>query len=75
MKSALDAGGWEAAARAIMTTDTYAKGSTQEAEIDGVKVRLNGIVKGSGMIAPDMATCWAISQQMPILLRPFYNPY
>ena len=56
MKSALDAGGWEAAARAIMTTDTYAKGSTQEAEIDGVKVRLNGIVKGSGMIAPDMAT-------------------
>ena len=47
---------WESAARAIMTTDTYAKGATATAEIDGVEVRINGIAKGSGMIAPDMAT-------------------
>ncbi len=56
MKTALTPDGWEAAARAIMTTDTYPKGSAQRAEIDGVIVQLNGIVKGSGMIAPDMAT-------------------
>ena len=52
----LDADNWETAARAIMTTDTFPKGSTAEAEIDGVKVRIAGIAKGSGMIAPDMAT-------------------
>ena len=52
----LDADGWEAAARAIMTTDTYPKGATATARIDGVEVRINGIAKGSGMIAPDMAT-------------------
>lgn len=51
--------GWEAAARAIMTTDTYPKGSTASAQIDGVTVTLNGIAKGSGMIAPDMATMLA----------------
>jgi glutamate N-acetyltransferase / amino-acid N-acetyltransferase len=51
--------GWEAAARAIMTTDTFPKGATGTAEIDGVAVRLNGFAKGSGMIAPDMATMLA----------------
>jgi len=56
MKSNLQADGWEAAARAIMTTDTHAKGATATAMIDGVSVRINGIAKGSGMIAPDMAT-------------------
>ena len=56
MKRALHADGWEAAARAIMTTDTHAKGATAMAEIDGVDIRINGIAKGSGMIAPDMAT-------------------
>ncbi|HLK26827.1 MAG TPA: bifunctional glutamate N-acetyltransferase/amino-acid acetyltransferase ArgJ [Caulobacteraceae bacterium] len=50
---------WPAAARAIMTTDTFAKGSTAVASIDGAPVRLAGIVKGSGMIAPDMATMLA----------------
>ncbi len=44
------------AAHAIMTTDTFAKGSTRMAKIGGVEVRINGIAKGSGMIAPDMAT-------------------
>jgi hypothetical protein len=45
-----------AAARAILTTDTFPKGATATAEIDGVEVRLSGFAKGSGMIAPDMAT-------------------
>ncbi|MFP6730549.1 MAG: bifunctional glutamate N-acetyltransferase/amino-acid acetyltransferase ArgJ [Alphaproteobacteria bacterium] len=48
--------GWEDAARAIMTTDTYPKGATRQATVDGVTVTLNGFAKGSGMIAPDMAT-------------------
>ena len=46
----------EAAANAIMTTDTYAKGSAQTVQIDGRIVQIVGIAKGSGMIAPDMAT-------------------
>jgi len=50
------ADGWEAGARAIMTTDTHPKGTSRTANIGGVDVRINGIVKGSGMIAPDMAT-------------------
>jgi glutamate N-acetyltransferase/amino-acid N-acetyltransferase len=50
---------WEAAARAIMTTDTFPKLATRTAEIDGVPVTINGIAKGSGMIAPDMATMLA----------------
>ena len=53
---ALKPGGWDEAARAIMTTDTFPKGAYAEAEIEGVKVRIAGIAKGSGMIAPDMAT-------------------
>jgi glutamate N-acetyltransferase / amino-acid N-acetyltransferase len=51
--------GWEDAARAIMTTDTFPKGATASATIDGATVRLNGFCKGSGMIAPDMATMLA----------------
>ena len=50
------ADGWRAAAEAIMTTDTYPKMATAQATIDGKRVTLNGIAKGSGMIAPDMAT-------------------
>jgi glutamate N-acetyltransferase/amino-acid N-acetyltransferase len=48
--------GIEMAARAIMTTDTFAKGAMAEVEIAGKPVRIAGIAKGSGMIAPDMAT-------------------
>ena len=47
---------WEGAAAAIMTTDTYPKGCVRTANIGGVTVTINGIAKGSGMIAPDMAT-------------------
>lgn len=48
--------GWEAAARGIMTTDTFPKAAVRKTEIDGVSVTIQGIAKGSGMIAPDMAT-------------------
>ena len=44
------------AANAITTTDTFPKGASAEIEIDGQTVRIAGIAKGSGMIAPDMAT-------------------
>ena len=44
------------AAYAIMTTDTFPKGSTRTVDIDGKTVKIAGIAKGSGMIAPDMAT-------------------
>jgi len=47
---------WEEAAATIMTTDTFAKAAGASAIVDGRTVRLVGIVKGSGMIAPDMAT-------------------
>lgn len=47
------------AASTIMTTDTYPKLATRKARIGGVDVTLNGIAKGSGMIAPDMATMLA----------------
>ena len=53
------ADGIEAAARAIMTTDTFPKGAFAAAEIDGAAVTIAGIAKGSGMIAPDMATMLA----------------
>ena len=46
----------EDAALGIMTTDTYAKGASTEVVIDGKPVKIAGIAKGSGMIAPDMAT-------------------
>ncbi|NQE64657.1 bifunctional glutamate N-acetyltransferase/amino-acid acetyltransferase ArgJ [Caulobacter sp. RHG1] len=50
---------WAQAGRAIMTTDTFPKGSYATAMIDGVEVKIAGIAKGSGMIAPDMATMLA----------------
>ncbi|WP_299295346.1 bifunctional glutamate N-acetyltransferase/amino-acid acetyltransferase ArgJ [uncultured Tateyamaria sp.] len=56
LNSALSADGIEGAARAIMTTDTYAKGASATCTIDGKPVSIAGIAKGSGMIAPDMAT-------------------
>ncbi|MBX7146916.1 MAG: bifunctional ornithine acetyltransferase/N-acetylglutamate synthase, partial [Alphaproteobacteria bacterium] len=47
---------WSDAAHAIMTTDTFPKMATRHAFIGKTKVTINGIAKGSGMIAPDMAT-------------------
>jgi glutamate N-acetyltransferase/amino-acid N-acetyltransferase len=59
VEARLDADGWAGAARAIMTTDTFPKGAYAECKVDGVTVRIGGICKGSGMIAPDMATMLA----------------
>lgn len=56
LHSKMKADGWEEAARAIMTTDTYPKGISMVCKIGDTKVRISGIAKGSGMIAPDMAT-------------------
>ena len=53
---ASDPCGWQDAARAIGTTDTFEKGAGAAAMLGRVRVELAGIVKGSGMIAPDMAT-------------------
>ncbi|PZF78892.1 bifunctional ornithine acetyltransferase/N-acetylglutamate synthase [Aestuariivirga litoralis] len=47
---------WAMAARAIMTTDTFPKAATARVKLGGRTVTINGIAKGSGMIAPDMAT-------------------
>jgi len=52
----LSADSWQHAARAIMTTDTFPKGATRTAKIGETSVTICGIAKGSGMIAPDMAT-------------------
>ncbi|WP_428698590.1 bifunctional glutamate N-acetyltransferase/amino-acid acetyltransferase ArgJ [Stappia sp.] len=50
------AGDWQAAAKAIMTTDTFPKAVSRSVDLGGTPVVLNGIAKGAGMIAPDMAT-------------------
>ena len=50
---------WRDAAEAVMTTDTFPKGAWAEARIDVTTVRIAGFAKGSGMIAPDMATMLA----------------
>ena len=56
LQKKLTDGAWEDAARGIMTTDTFPKGATRTAQIGETTVRISGIAKGSGMIAPDMAT-------------------
>ena len=56
LASAAQPNGLEQAARAIMTTDTFPKGACATVEIGGKPVNIAGIAKGSGMIAPDMAT-------------------
>jgi glutamate N-acetyltransferase/amino-acid N-acetyltransferase len=53
-KASADA--WHDAARAIMTTDTFAKLATRTVKIGGIDVVINGFAKGAGMIAPDLAT-------------------
>jgi glutamate N-acetyltransferase/amino-acid N-acetyltransferase len=47
---------WEKVAAAISTTDTFPKGAVAKAVVDGRTVTISGVIKGSGMIAPDMAT-------------------
>jgi len=55
----LDEDNWEVAANGIMTTDTQAKGASHQIELQGKTVTITGIVKGSGMIHPNMATMLA----------------
>lgn len=67
MATRLGAGPWMEPAKAIMTTDTFPKLNGATLEIDGVEVKINGIAKGSGMIAPDMATMLSfVVTDMPI---------
>ncbi len=56
LAAGLEAGGAAEAARAIMTTDTFPKGASAEVSVGGKPVKIAGFAKGSGMIAPDMAT-------------------
>ena len=56
LAAALTDDAWEAAADAIRTTDTFAKGAGARTRIGETPVAISGIAKGSGMIAPDMAT-------------------
>jgi glutamate N-acetyltransferase/amino-acid N-acetyltransferase len=52
-------GGFDGAAKAIMTTDTFPKLATARARLGDTDVTINGFAKGAGMIAPDMATMLA----------------
>jgi len=56
LKAGLSDEGIKGAAEAIMTTDTFAKGSSREFKINNALIKISGIAKGSGMIAPDMST-------------------
>jgi glutamate N-acetyltransferase/amino-acid N-acetyltransferase len=56
LKKTLSAKSWKDAAQAIMTTDTFPKAATRKVKIGKAEVTLSGFAKGSGMIAPDMAT-------------------
>ena len=59
LQAKLDDNGWQAAAEAIMTTDTVAKHASVRVAIDGQPVTISGIAKGAGMIRPNMATMLA----------------
>ncbi|MDX8409872.1 MAG: bifunctional glutamate N-acetyltransferase/amino-acid acetyltransferase ArgJ [Mariprofundales bacterium] len=76
--ASLDADGWQAAANAIRTTDTFAKWASATVTISGNRYTITGIAKGSGMIHPNMATMLAFvatdaplsrDQLQPMLLR------
>ncbi len=74
LAGALSEDAWEPFARAIMTTDTFPKGAGRTVTLDGVEVSVAGVAKGSGMIAPDMATMLAFvftdaAVAQPILQR------
>lgn len=56
LHAGLDAANVEDAAKAILTTDTFTKGSSASVDLDGASIQIAGFAKGSGMIAPDMAT-------------------
>jgi glutamate N-acetyltransferase / amino-acid N-acetyltransferase len=68
--STLSEDGWLAAARAIMTTDTVPKGCSVEYQVRGKTLMLTGIVKGAGMIRPDMATMLAFIATDAMIPKP-----
>lgn len=59
LKTQLKTGSWQEAARAIGTTDSYPKGSACKTQLGDTAVTIAGVAKGSGMIAPNMATMLA----------------
>ena len=65
---------WQAAAQAILTTDTFVKGASATAAIAGTDVQIAGIAKGSGMIAPDMATMLAFIATDAAMPQPVLAP-
>jgi glutamate N-acetyltransferase/amino-acid N-acetyltransferase len=65
---------WDDAARAIMTTDTFPKLATRTADLGGAAVTINGIAKGAGMIAPDMATMLAFAFTDAPITAPALQP-
>lgn len=67
---ALQPNAWKKAACAIMTTDTFPKGSYAVAEIDGKPINIVGIAKGAGMIAPNMATMLAFISTDAVIPAP-----
>jgi glutamate N-acetyltransferase/amino-acid N-acetyltransferase len=73
LQAQLSADAWPTAAAAIMTTDTFPKGASRTAHIGDTPVTINGIAKGSGMIAPDMATMLAFlftdAKLSPVVLQ------
>ncbi|MEM1036913.1 MAG: bifunctional glutamate N-acetyltransferase/amino-acid acetyltransferase ArgJ [Pseudomonadota bacterium] len=73
MAAKLKAPDWEACARAFMTTDTYPKGASATCEIEGQTVTLSGIAKGSGMVAPNMATMLAYVFTDAAISQPVLN--
>ncbi|XLM21078.1 bifunctional ornithine acetyltransferase/N-acetylglutamate synthase, partial [Chromobacterium piscinae] len=64
---------WAEAAQAIMTTDTIAKAASRTLDIDGKKVSITGIAKGSGMIHPNMATMLGFVATDAGVTRPLLN--
>lgn len=62
--------GWLDAAKAIMTTDTQAKGATTQFEFDGEVISVSGIAKGAGMIRPNMATMLAYIATDAVVAQP-----
>lgn len=70
----LQSDNWNAAARAIMTTDTVPKGKSLRIPVDGGEVVMTGIAKGAGMIKPDMATMLAFMAMDAAVPGPILQP-
>lgn len=65
---------WQAAAQAIMTTDTFPKGVSKTIQLGGENVTINGISKGAGMIQPNMATMLSFIATDAKISQPLLQP-